>query len=414
MLDLLSEIAARRTKHNIAVRVNNAAEIKIKQRHPWVFDNSIDSISHTGEAGDFAIIFDKNRKFLALGLWDPYSPIRVRILQHLDPVEINKNWFYEKIKESSDKRGQINQHSTNGYRLIHGENDGMPGLVLDRYDHVLVIKLYTLAWLPHLEMIINCLQEIFPYRSLVLRVNRKNETELRNRYGLKDGLIIDGEDFVDTVLFKENDLLFESQPLFGHKTGFYLDQRENRARVGKLAAGKDVLNMFAYNGGFSVYAARGGAKSVTSVDINPFAIDSAIRNFNHNFGINGEYHSIHNPIVENAFKYLQNATKLRQKFDMVILDPPMFAQNAKQVTLAIRNYKKLTRLALPLIKPNGVLVQASCSSRISSRDFFDAVLQEIATNGLNPKEIIQTSHPVDHPIGFPEGEYLKCLFATIL
>jgi 23S rRNA (cytosine1962-C5)-methyltransferase len=307
----------------------------------------------------------------------------------------------------------IDQNTTNGYRLIHGENDGLPGLVVDRYDEVLVVKIYSLAWLPHLETIINCLQEFHSCRSFVFRINRKFEAESQNIYGLKDGMIIAGDMLSGSTIFKENNLIFEADPVLGHKTGFYLDQRDNRARVGGLANGKTVLNVFAYNGGFSVYAAAGGAKSVTSVDINPLAIDSARRNFNYNFDMNGESSVIHEPVVDDAFKYLENSVTKGQKFDMVILDPPMFAQNARQVPLAVRNYKKLTKLALNLISSGGLLVQASCSSRISSGDFFEAVVQEIAKNGYKPQNIIQTSHPVDHPIGFPEGEYLKCLFATI-
>jgi len=231
---------------------------------------------------------------------------------------------------------------------------------------------------------------------------------------LTDGLSRDGDEFPNPVLFKENKLIFEANPVFGHKTGFYLDQRENRARVLRLANGKDVLNVFSYNGGFSVYAAAGGATSVTSVDINPFAIESAVRNFQRNFNVDENLMDIHKPVVEDAFTYMDRSAKEGKIFGMVILDPPMFAQNANQVPQAIKNYRKLTRLALNLIEPKGILVQASCSSRISSSVFFEAVINEISITGRTAVDVIRTSHPIDHPIGFPEGEYLKCLFATII
>lgn len=414
MNKILSEIADSRSRRNLAIRVSNQAEGKIRQHHPWIFDNSITSISHPGKPGDLAIIFDKKHKFLAIGLWDPFSPIRIRLLHYQQPIDIDQNWFTKKILQSTAKRNSIDQNETTGYRLIHGENDGLPGLVVDRYDKILVIKIYSLAWAPHLEKIITSLQEIISYKSIVLRLSRKIESEMKERFQLMDGLILDGDEFPTPVLFKENKLIFEANPVLGHKTGFYLDQRENRAKVMQLANRKDVLNVFSYNGGFSVYAAAGGAKSVTSVDINPFAIESAIRNFHHNFYDDEILKDIHKTVVEDAFTYLERSAKEGKNFGMVILDPPMFAQNANQVPQAIKNYKKLTRLALNLIEPKGILVQASCSSRISSSVFFEAVFNEISKTGRTAVDVIRTSHPIDHPIGFPEGEYLKCLFTTII
>ncbi len=414
MINILSEIAKSRSKRNLAIRVSNQAEGKIRQKHPWIFDNSITSFSHLGNPGDLAIIFNKKNKFLALGLWDPLSPIRIRLLHYQQPVYLDQTWFSNKIKLSISKRSSIDQNTTTGYRLIHGENDGLPGLIVDRYNEILVIKIYSLAWAPHLEMVINSLQEIIPYKSIVLRLSRKIESEMKERYQLTDGLILDGDEFPNPVLFKENKLIFEANPVFGHKTGFYLDQRDNRARVLRLANGKDVLNVFSYNGGFSVYAAAGGATSVTSVDINPFAIESAVRNFQRNFNVDENLMDIHKPVVEDAFTFMDRSAKEGKIFGMVILDPPMFAQNANQVPQAIKNYRKLTRLALNLIEPKGILVQASCSSRISSSVFFEAVINEISITGRTAVDVIRTSHPIDHPIGFPEGEYLKCLFATII
>lgn len=414
MIDQLIKIYSNQKRRNLAVRVTKVAEEKIRQKHPWIFENSIISVSHVGEPGDLAVIFDKNRKFLGLGFWDSHSPIRIQMLQFFQPREINHEWYKGKIFNSLERRSEIDQEKTNGYRLVHGENDGLPGLVIDRYDQCVVIKLYTIAWIPHLKTFIESLREEISYRSLVLRLSRNLQQIAKSDYGLEDGLVIDGEDIDDYVLFKENNLIFEAQPKLGHKTGFYLDQRDNRFKVGEMAVNKDVLNIFAYNGGFSVYAAAGGAKSVTSVDLNQFALESAVRNFQHNFGEFGEKSINHTIVRDNAFDYLQITADQNKRFDMVILDPPMFAQNAKQIPQAIKSYKRLTQLALNLINPGGILVQASCSSRVTSQQFFDSVLQEIIRNDRIPQDIIQTSHTVDHPIGYPEGEYLKCLFAKIL
>jgi len=178
MINILSEIAKSRSKRNLAIRVSNQAEGKIRQKHPWIFDNSITSFSHLGNPGDLAIIFNKKNKFLALGLWDPLSPIRIRLLHYQQPVDLDQTWFSSKIKLSISKRSSIDQNTTTGYRLIHGENDGLPGLIVDRYDEILVIKIYSLAWAPHLEMVINSLQEIIPYKSIVLRLSRKIESEM--------------------------------------------------------------------------------------------------------------------------------------------------------------------------------------------------------------------------------------------
>ena len=401
-------------RRNIAVRVSAAAESMIRKKHPWIFDQSIIYQSHAGTAGDLAVIFDSKRDFLAVGLWDPDSVIRIRILQFSKSADINKNWFMQKIQSAFELRGDLSAQLTNGYRVVFGENDGLPGLVVDRYDRVFVIKIYTAAWVPYLQWIAESLQELFSYESLVIRLSRNITQNIAAEYGFRDGSILDGKDLDEAVLFTENGLIFEADPIQGHKTGFYLDQRENRARVEKLSGGKTVLNVFSYNGGFSLYAARGGAKTVTDVDLNPLALASAERNFSYNLDHPAINACQHKTIAEDAFKYLQTTThRGEKKFDMVILDPPMFAQNQSQVERAIANYQKLTRLGLGVLTPGGVLVQASCSSRINPSEFFDAIIAAIQRTGRQIHEIERTGHPVDHPIGFPEGEYLKCLFARI-
>lgn len=412
-MDILSSTFNFTETRKIAVRVSAKAEKMIRRRHPWIFDQSITYQSHAGKAGDLAVIFDSKRNFLAVGLWDPDSVIHIRILQFLKPAEINKDWFMQKILSAFELRSLLKEQLTNGYRLVFGENDGLPGLVIDRYASVFVIKIYTTAWVPYLKWIAECLSELFSYESLVIRLSRNIIKKVAAEYGFGDGTILDGKVVEEAVLFNENGLIFEANPLEGHKTGFYLDQRENRARVEKISSGRTVLNVFSYNGGFSLYAARGGAKSVTSVDLNPLALDSAESNFSYNQGHPAVNACRHEMIAMDAFQYLQNAVQSQKKFDLVILDPPMFAQNQSQVRKAINNYQKLTQLGLGVLNPGGILVQASCSSRISPPEFYSAIQGAVQRTGRQMHEIERTGHPLDHPVGFPEGEYLKCLFAQI-
>lgn len=395
------------------MHVTDTAESMIRKHHPWIYDQSITYQSHAGEAGDLAVIFDSKRKFLALGLWDPESVIRIRILQFFKPAEIDQDWFARKIQTAYTLREVMHAQHTDGYRLMFGENDGLPGLVIDRYATVFVIKIYSAAWVPYLRWIAACLQELFSYRSLVIRLSRNIAEKVEVTYGITDGTVLDGETVEERVLFHENGLIFEADPIHGHKTGFYLDQRENRARVERLAAGKSVLNVFSYNGGFSLYAARGKAKAVTSVDLNPLALESAKRIFAYNLDIPGIKSCTHETVVADAFAYLQMAANNQQKFDLVILDPPMFAQNLSQMERAIATYQKMTRLGLGLLNTGGVLVQASCSSRVSATDFFDAIHATVQRMGRKIHEIERSGHALDHPVNFPEGAYLKCLFAQI-
>jgi 23S rRNA (cytosine1962-C5)-methyltransferase len=210
------------------------------------------------------------------------------------------------------------------------------------------------------------------------------------------------------ILFKENGLIFESDPIHGQKTGFFLDQRDNRARVEKLSKDKTILNIFAYTGGFSVYAARGGAKQVVSVDISTPAIEAAIRNM----GYNNLPSSIHETIAEDAFDVLARMESQKRLFDLVIIDPPMFAQSEKQIEGALSAYRKLTRLGLSVLRQGGTLVQASCSSRVDADSFFESIHQSAREAGRKLTEIERTGHALDHPISFKEGAYLKCLFAN--
>lgn len=405
-LDLLPKVSEKR----MAVHVKPAAERALRSGHPWIFDEAIRSQSHEGQSGDLAVIFDHERRFLAIGLYDPDSPIRIKVLQHRQPATINRNWFAERLSAAAAIRKPLLTQQTDGYRLIHGENDGLPGLVIDRYADTLVLKLYTAAWLPHLTDILDGLQVVQPCEHLVLRLSRNLDVA---RYGLHDGQFLVGDALTEPVRFQENGLHFAADVVHGHKTGFFFDQRENRAAVRDRAFNKQALDVFAYTGGFSVYAAAGGATSVTSLDVSAPALAAAEANFALNKDNANVAHAHHKTLVADAFDGLQQLHSVGQRFDLVIVDPPSFAKSAVEVCGALAAYARLTQLALNLLSAGGVLVMASCSSRVTAEDFFKTVVTTARDSGRSLTDISYTRHALDHPIRFPEGAYLKCLFATV-
>jgi len=403
----LSQLPAPSTKR-IALRISAPAERALRQGHPWVFDQSITEQSHTGAPGDLAVIFDDKRRFLAIGLYDPTSSIRVRILQSREPATINADWFCAKLVNAALVRESLEGMNTTGYRLVHGENDGLPGLVIDRYADALVLKLYTPAWIPHLKDFCEALAQVSPATHLILRLNRSLQKQTEFLFRLSDGMTLSLLAPESLILFKENGLIFESDPIHGQKTGFFLDQRDNRARVEKLSKDRSVLNVFSYTGGFSVYAARGGAREIVSVDGSVPAIEAALRNMDYNKLASAS----HETIAEGAFEVLERMQSQKRLFDLVIIDPPMFAQNEKQSAGALSSYRKLTHLGLGVLRHGGTLVQASCSSRVDADLFFESIHQSAKEAHRGLSEIERTGHGVDHPVTFKEGAYLKCLFAT--
>ena len=398
-------------KKHIAMRVTSPAERALKKGHPWLFETAITKQSQEGQPGDLAVIFDSHRKFLAIGLYDPTSIIRVRILHHLRPAKIDQIWFAEKIREAAEIRADLHAN-TNGYRLLHGENDRLPGLVIDRYAQSLVMKIYSPAWIPYLNLLIPIINDLLNPKRIVLRLARGMLSYPQHLHGLKDGDVIYGKPVDGPEFFIEHGITFEVDLKLGQKTGFFLDQRDNRARVEKISKGKRVLNIFSYTGGFSVYAARGGAKEVISVDQSQPALEAAQRNFAHNQAnatISACRHEIR---AGDAFKLLQNFARSNQNFELLIIDPPAFAKKEGEIKKAIAAYQQLTRQGIAVLVPGGILVQASCSSRVSEVAFFDAIHQAARQVHRPLKEFERTGHALDHPIGFPEGGYLKCLFAT--
>ncbi len=396
------------------MRVTPEAARAIKRGHPWLFESAVTQQSFAGHPGDLAVIFDNKRRFLAIGLFDPHSPIRVRILQAGKPASIGREWFQDKIISACNLRApllaQPAPEQTTGCRLIHGENDGLPGLVLDRYENTLVLKLYTPIWLPHLRDILPALPAA---DRIIVRFSRLLASKPQDLFGLAEGMVLSGSPLKGPVLFWENGLRFETDPLRGQKTGFFFDQRDNRSEVERLAAGREVLDVFAYTGGFSVYAARGGARRVVSVDTNGAGLAAAKRNWAHNRQAPNAGESEHTTLAEDAFEVLARLAAQGHHFDMVILDPPAFAQKNKHIDRALAAYRRLTILGISVLKKDGILVQASCSSRVKAEEFFKQIHLSAAKTERSLVELARTYHALDHPISFPEGAYLKCLFAKV-
>ena len=406
--DQLPTVGERR----LAVRVTADALRQVRGGSPWIYDGSITSVSHEGAAGDLAVIFDDDRKFAAIGLWDPTSPIRVKVLHTGSPTTIDEHWWRERLSTALEQRRALaDDPDTTGYRCVHGENDGLPGLIVDRYDRTLVVKLYSPAWFPHLTVVVDVLRRLLEPERVVVRLSRA--VAAGETYGISDGDTLVGETPNQPVFFRERGLTLEADVVRGQKTGHFLDQRDNRALVRGMAAGADVLDVFANTGAFSVSAAAGGASSVHLVDQSEPALQTARRNLEHNHRIGEVRRCAVHTTTGDAFQVLGDLAKKVEQFDIVILDPPTFASNQAAVPRALAAYARLTRLGLAVTKRGGTLVQASCSSRVTTDDFVDTVMAAAASAGAEVIETRRTGHAVDHPIGFEFGGYLKAVFLTV-
>ena len=392
----------------LRLRVAPAAEAALRAGHPWVFADSIRSQTRPGELGELAVIYDHQNKFLAVGLFDPFSPLRVRILHRGKPRPINRQWWEEQLAGARQRRAALFDAATTGYRCLHGENDGWPGLVLDRYGHTLVVKLYTGAWLPRLGELTQIFGQGLGPERIVLRLSRNLQRLARQRFGKSDGEILCGPRVEAPVVFLESGLRFEADVVRGQKTGFFFDQRENRRRIETLAQGRKVLNVFSFSGGFSLYAARGGARAVSDIDLSAHALDTAKRNFELNRDVPKVAACPHESVQAEAFEWLSQAAAAR--FGLVILDPPAFAKREAERDGALRSYAKLAALGLRQLARGGILLACSCSAKVTAREFFDTVRRSVGAAGRKFQELETTLQPPDHPAAFPEAEYLKAIY----
>ncbi len=392
---------------SLRLRISQKAETILRGGHPWLFSDSIREQNRTGTIGELAIIYDRKNRFLGMGLFDPDGPIRVRMLHTGKPQKVDRAWWQQHLTTTLNRRRSLFDSRTNGYRLCNGESDSWPGLILDRYDSTLVLKIYTTVWLSRLNEIVELIAEQVPHERLILRLSRNIQDKA---LPFTEGQILHGPAPVEPVVFLESGIRFEVDPVRGQKTGFYLDQRENRRIVESLSAGRRVLNAFSFSGGFSLYAARGGAVSVTDLDISPHALASSDRNFALNLYNPAIHRCRHESVKTDVFDWLASPVVSPQSFDLIILDPPSLARRESEREQAIRAYGRLASSAIKLLAPKGILVACSCSAHVSTPEFLEAIRNAGAQSGRTFTELQITGHAADHPATFPEANYLKAIY----
>lgn len=378
-------------------------EESLKRFHPWVFSGAIARIEGEPEEGEIVDVFTSKKEFIACGHYQVGS-IAVRVLSFTQQ-EIDRDFWRQKLQVAKDLRvalGLIGNPENNTYRLVHGEGDNLPGLIIDVYDHTAVVQAHSAGMHVFRMEIAEALSEVMG--DIVQNIYYKSETTLPFKADLlarENGFIKGGS---PENVAMENGLKFHVDWLKGQKTGFFVDQRENRHLLERYSKGRNVLNMFCYTGGFSFYAMRGGANLVHSVDSSAKAIDLT----NENVQLNFPGDSRHQAFAEDAFKYLD---RMGDQYDLIILDPPAFAKHRDAVRNALRGYTKLNAKAFEKIRPGGILFTFSCSQVVNKDNFRNAVFTAAAQSGRSVRILHQLTQPGDHPVNIyhPEGEYLKGL-----
>ena len=385
------------------VYLKSGKEESLKRFHPWGFSGAIARIDGEPEEGEVVEIYTSKKEFIAKGHYQIGS-IAVRVLSFRQDEPIDKDFWKRRLTVARDMRRSIGiagREDNNTYRLVHGEGDNLPGLVVDVYGRTAVMQAHSAGM--HLDRmtIAEALAEVM--EGEVDNIYYKSETTLPFKADLypENGFLKGGS--ADNVA-TEYGLNFHIDWLKGQKTGFFVDQRENRALLERYARGRSVLNMFCYTGGFSVYAMRGGAKLVHSVDSSAKAIDLT----NKNIALNFPDDPRHTAYAEDAFKFLD---RMGDQYDLIILDPPAFAKHRDALRNALQGYRKLNVKAFEKIKPGGILFTFSCSQAVSKENFRTAVFTAAAMSGRNVRILHQLTQPADHPVNIyhPEGEYLKGL-----
>ena len=377
-------------------------EESLKRFHPWVFSGAIAKIEGEPEEGEVVDVYTSKKEFIACGHYQIGS-IAVRVLSFVQET-IDRAFWKRRLSVALDLRrslGLVDNPENNTYRLVHGEGDNLPGLIVDVYGKTAVMQAHSAGMHVDRMEIAEALSEVM--EGIVENIYYKSETTLpfKADLGPENGFIKGGS---PENIALENGLKFHVDWLKGQKTGFFVDQRENRHLLERYSKGRNVLNMFCYTGGFSFYAMRGGANLVHSVDSSAKAIDLTNKNVELNFPGDPR----HEAFAEDAFKYLD---RMGDQYDLIILDPPAFAKHRDALRNALRGYSKLNAKAFEKIKPGGILFTFSCSQVVDKKDFRNAVFTAAAQSGRSVRILHQLTQPGDHPVNIyhPEGEYLKGL-----
>lgn len=400
------------------VRLKPGREKPLLRRHPWIFSGAIARADEGIANGQTVEVVDSKGDFLAKGAYSPHSQIRVRVWTWDADVTVNRRFFRERLSRAINARQElIDLRETNAYRLVHAESDGLPGLIVDRYADCLVVQSLSSGSESWMETIVELLVSLTGLKCIYER----SDADVRQLEGLPPRvgrLYTDESDSQQTaeqashiVEIQENGALFKVDLLRGHKTGFYLDQRDNRVRVGQLADDKEVLDCFSYTGGFTLACLASNAAAVVAVDSSMDALELAQANIELN-GYNAHQVKM---MQGDVFEMLRLFRDQARSFDLIILDPPKFAPTAAQAQQAARGYKDINLLAFKLLRPGGLLATFSCSGGVGI-DLFQKIVAGAAVDAAVDAQIIERLFQGrDHPVGlhFPEGAYLKGLICRV-
>ena len=378
----------------------------LRAGHPWVFRKAVEKAPKGLLPGAIVDVTDEGR-FVARGYFDPHSAISVRILTREPAEDVDATFWRRRVARALALRREL-VHGTTGYRMVHGESDGLPGVVADRYERFAVVKLYSAGLVPHRAAIVEALRAEGEGLAGVYGRDEVPRDDDEEEGGAPAGRVLWGAEPPERIEIDEHGMKVLVDVRRGQKTGHFLDQRENRRMVRELARGRtEALNLFSYTGGFSVAAALGGARHVVSVDVDRDAIALARENFRAN-GLEASDHAF---ASEDAFELLALYKREGRRFDLVVCDPPAFAKSQRAVDAAVAGYASLNRAALAVLAPGGLLVTASCSARVSAEQFADAVKEAAFKARVDLQLVHETRQPPDHPVAlqFREGRYLKCL-----
>lgn len=394
---------------NPQIKLKQGREKSVLQRHPWIFSGAIQTVTGNPGSGDTVEVFSSNGQWLCYAAYSPISQIRARVWSWVKEDHINENFLEKRIYQSIKLRHDLELNKkTDAIRLVHGESDGLPGLVMDQYGEIVVIQSLSAGvdkWKQEITGI-TC------KATGAATVYERSDVDVRKLEGLSEesGLLA-GRQPSDEITINENNIRCLVDIQKGQKTGFYLDQRDNRSLAGKLAHGRTVLNCFSYSGGFSLQAIAGGAESVLSIDSSSEAMAMAKRNLE----LNDLPSNRTEWMEEDVFQALRGLRDRGRSFDMIILDPPKFAPTAAHVAKAARAYKDINLLAFKLLKPGGLLFTFSCSGGITP-DLFQKIVAGAALDANVDARIVQwMNQSADHPVllSFPEGYYLKGLVCEV-
>lgn len=394
----------------IQVNLAKGKEKPVKHHHSWVFSGAIAKVIGQANNGDIVRVNDNNGQFLAYGYYNQASKITVRLLSWSESETIDKDWWFEKIKKSIERRNEgIDFNTTDSYRLIFSEADELPGLIVDKFQDYLVCQFLTLGIDQRKQIIIDALVQILQPKG----VYERSDAAARTLEGIavSNGLLY-GTIPNEPILIKENNLHFLVDVNEGQKSGYFLDQRENRAYLANFAKGKTVLDCFSYSGGFSLYAKNAGAKNVTSIDSSALAMET----LRSNYEANQMAFASEQLIVADVFQYLRNANAENLHWDLIILDPPKLAPSRKSLPRAERAYKDLNMQALKLMKEGDLLATFSCSGSLTLEHFKQILAWAAVDAGKELQFIHEFGQPIDHPVrsAFPESIYLKGLLCRVI